>query len=40
MLTQMLRRLLDYNKIGEYIPNGTNSYIVIMTNNHTYDKST
>jgi xanthine dehydrogenase accessory factor len=33
-----VKKVIDYNKIGEYLPNGTNLYIVIMTNNHTYDK--
>lgn len=30
--------LVDYSKIDEYIVEGNNSYIVIMTNNHSYDK--
>lgn len=33
-----VKKVIDYKNIGDYIPDGINSYIVIMTNNHAYDK--
>lgn len=31
--------VVDYLKIGEYIPEGDNTYVIIITNNHMYDKA-
>ena len=30
--------IVNYDNIGKYISNGENSYVIIMTNNHTHDK--
>ncbi len=30
--------VIDYKKVGDYIPESIKSYVVIMTNNHTHDK--
>lgn len=32
------KHIIDYNKVSDLIPEGNNSYVVIMTMGHTYDE--